>query len=112
MPTLLQALAEPHDAAEAVHHPEPVRRGHADQQAAVVGAEVDGGERGRAWPSVLGCFSVCDHVQVLPLSYMGLVSVAYDTDCKPNVTISGCQVNSKQLLTFTETRRFGLAVDK
>jgi hypothetical protein len=42
-----QALAQADDAAEAVEHAEALVAGRADQQAAIVGAEIEGGEGGR-----------------------------------------------------------------
>jgi len=42
-----QAFAQPDDAAEAVDHPEPVARGARDQQAAIVGPQVERAIEGR-----------------------------------------------------------------
>ncbi len=41
----MQPLAQPHDAAEAVEHPEPVARRRRNQHAAVVGSQVQRGKR-------------------------------------------------------------------
>ncbi|MOA44996.1 hypothetical protein D3C78_1673450 [compost metagenome] len=42
-----QAFAQPHYAAETVHHPEPVARGARDQQAAIIGPQVERAIEGR-----------------------------------------------------------------
>ena len=61
--SLLQPLAEPHDSAETVEHPEPLARRRADQQTAVIRAQVERSEsrRHRPLPFIRERVDVLDH---------------------------------------------------
>ena len=71
---VMQPLAEPHDAAEAVDHPKPVAGRRADQQAAIVGAEVERRESGPGLARRCGAVGVIAHPSILSLRHMGIMA--------------------------------------